>query len=294
MKVSFIRLTVGISVFSILGSVGSAAMAEGMTAENLSGPALVYSESGGFTSLDASDDYQSALDGLGNLELGGQEANSSVADFENATVLTGSFADGTSVSIRSMTKYDWFGEDGITSYGSDDVANDWFNTMLSETGLSARLSQYNAFAAVYNQQTYTEKDVFDTFNQLGGFERFSDPNIDSVSQSGNNITIELAGHEEAYYPVSQFAPQVASFFDGVQISEVVRVDYDGKTQYLYSFTGESSGVKSDDGTRSHTATYTVTAEGTDDAADVPEPTITLALLLAGITGFGSVRKIQAD
>lgn len=293
MRVSFLKLAVGVSTFSIVGSVGSAAMAEAINAESLIGPALVYSESNGLTTLDSSDDYQGALDGLGNVELGGQTDDSSVADFENATVLKGSFMDGSTISLSSMTKYDWFGEDGTTGYGEDDVANQWFSTMLSETGLNNVLAQYNAAAPLFNLQTYTEAEVFDEFYTAGGFQRFSDPNIDFVRQDGNGVAIGLAGHLNASIPVSQFAPQFAGFFNSVQMSEVVRVDYNGTTQYLYSFAGDGSGVVSDDGTFSHTATFTVVAEGTDDVTDVPEPATGLALLLAGVTGFGYIRKFNA-
>ena len=293
MRFSSFKLAIGISVLSVVGSMGSTAMAAGFTADSLNGPSLVYSESGGLTSLDPNGDYQSALDGQGNVELGGQTASSSVADFDNATVLTGSFADGTQATFSSLTRSDWFGTDGVTSYGENDLANQWFGGLLSDGGLGARLAQFNIMASAFSMPTYSEGDVFGAFTAMGGFQRFSDPNIDSVSQNGNDLNIELAGHMDAAYPVSQFAPELANFFRGIQISEVLRVDYDGATQYLYSFAGDASGVMSDDQTFSHTGTFKVTAEGSDEVADVPEPATALGLLLVGIAGLGSARKTLA-
>ncbi|NEO73302.1 NF038130 family PEP-CTERM protein, partial [Moorena sp. SIO3H5] len=80
--------------------------------------------------------------------------------------------------------------------------------------------------------------------------------------------------------------------------EIVKVDYNGETKYLYGFEGIESGLFSREDGISHDATYQVALLGTppkpsgSDPQPVPESSTVLGLIaVAGLfTAGGKLRK----
>ncbi len=125
----------------------------------------------------------------------------------------------------------------------------------------------------------------------------SDPNISYVNQDDTTgeIKIGLAGH---YNLKDYYAPLLGSFGNflknGFQASEVVKVTYNDKTDFLYSFSATASGLTNSSGFgadgKSHSGNYEVSIQGVPPTA-VPEPSIILGLL--GVAGvFATQRKFK--
>jgi hypothetical protein len=309
----FAKLALGASF--LLGITTAPALAGSLTGPSVSGTHLIYESDGTVTTLGS--DLSGALGGPGNVELGGQTGSSGTADFGTPTVLTGE-VDGKTVTLSSLTAVDWFGADGTTAYGEDDLANTWFTAVLNaysmtESAISqglGNLAYAEAFAktgsslmagmakqqAIANAPTFS--DLFDRFYGAGGFERFSDPNIDTVASDGNGtLTVELAGHldgrKEFFFYLSDMEKAAFNTIFGdkpLQISELVKVTYgDGPVEYSYSFEATESGVYSDVDEGSHTGTYTVTYEY-EESQDVPEPASMLGLVALGGLAVAAKRK----
>ncbi|MDY7016071.1 MAG: NF038130 family PEP-CTERM protein, partial [Cyanobacteriota bacterium] len=125
-------------------------------------------------------------------------------------------------------------------------------------------------------------------DQIKGFQRSSDPNVSYITTSGSNLLIGLAGHYDAKaFYASTLGPLAGLIADGFQVSEVVKVNYGGVEELLYSFNATQSGSINAAGTfadgRSHTGNYEVSL-----TASVPEPSIVLGLM--GLGGFFVARR----
>ena len=293
------KLLAGTSVFIGMTAIaGAPALAGSLTGANVTGADLTYtttscaiSTSGFCTILDPSKDWQGALDGLGNVELGGNTANSNTADFTNATTLTG-IVDGSAITLSSMTADDWFGiGNATTSYGANDFANIWFDEALAASGVSSGILAAAGYA--------TTGDFFDDFLASGGFERFSDPNVQSVEGDGNGgLEIVLAGHLDGTpqlvpFLSAQQQAALAMLVGPIQVSEVVKVDYNGQVSYQYGFSATPSGVVEVSDGVSHNGNYTLTQVfEVEDPEGVPEPSIILGLM--AVSGLFAASKRQSE
>ncbi|WP_323198938.1 NF038130 family PEP-CTERM protein [Nostoc sp. UHCC 0251] len=236
-----------------------------------------------FTVANTSENVQKVLSGnaaspTGNVELAASSEQASF-DFSKNTTLTGTIG-GKTLTLSSLTSDDWFGVgQTTTTYGLNNLANTWFNQVLSSNSITSPL--LGAFG-------YTQQTLFNSFLTKGGFQRFSDPNISYVNQDDTSglISIGLAGHFDAApllgLPSNPLFP--------LQASEIVKYTYDGKTDYLYSFKATKSGLVEISDKISHSGNYEVTIKGVPPAA-VPEPSVILGLL--GIAGvFATQRKFK--
>ncbi|QMS88726.1 PEP-CTERM sorting domain-containing protein [Nostoc edaphicum CCNP1411] len=293
MKMTFQKLVIGASMAIGVSALAIVpAQAGTLTGATIGGTAssdyLIYDVSGNSTVLvpNTQTNIQKVLDGnaanpTGNVELRASSEGSGF-DFTKNTTLTGQIGDK-SITLSSLTATDWFstGSELSTNYGAKNFANTWFNEFAKAAGLGA-----NLIPTAYNM-----------FLSSNGFQRSSDPNISYVNQNDitGDIKIGLAGHfdlKEYYRPIS---PLLASFLKtGFQASEVVKVTYNDKTDFLYSFSATKSGLSNSLGVgadgKSHSGNYEVTIQGVPPTA-VPEPSIILGVL--GVAGvFATQRKFK--
>jgi len=289
------KFLLGASVLASVSAIASTpAFAISITPTSLTGNFLIYDSNGintfqvGYTGLSQA---QTILEGsctvgpgnacvpagspTGNIELFADSetgAYSKLSDFKNAPVtsLTGTLF-GKEITLSSLTGVDWFGPSMDTSYYATGNPNStfaakWFNQALDANGASALKTAAN----------------FNLFLSLGGFQRFSDPNISYVTQetATSGVLIGLAGHYnagDAFPPGSIFS----ILFNNKQASEIVKVTYAGKTDYHYSFNAALSGLTALDDRHSHNGNYEVDPIP-PDTTKVPEPST-----LLGIIGIGS-------
>lgn len=303
-----------------LGAFGSLpAWAGSLTGASVSGAHLTYGVEGNYTAITGNNaaNWQAALDGSGNVELGGTTAHSSTADFSTATTLTGN-VDGFEVIISSLTAADWFGAGNTTTaYGSDDLANTWFDAALAAYGITDAGIQAAVSGVAYSQvlaqtgnpflaamaaniaasQAPTTASLFDRFLASNGFARFSDPNVQSVASNGSGgLDIVLAGHYDATPQLFSFLNStelavVGSIIGGpVQASELVKVSYRGQSYYSFGFTATQSGVVDPLDDVSHAGNYLLTAQVPAPGESVPEPATVLGLLTLGGVMAATKRK----
>jgi hypothetical protein len=222
----------------------------------------------------------------GNIELFASSENVSTQNFlaSNArTSISGTIAEKT-LTLSSLNASDWFstGSRIDTNYGANNFANRWFNDFLRAAGQGATIG------------TSVGQLAFNTFFQIGGFQRSSDPNIAYINTQGSDINIGLAGHfdlKAAYTrPGSGFQSFANLLPNGFQASEVVKANYNGQDSFLYSFFATRSGLTNSAGAGadgiSHSGNYEVSLKNvlssqTQRTASTPEPSIMLGLLACG-------------
>lgn len=262
------KYILGASIVAGMGAIAATPASAGSLGNvTVSGQHLTYGADSDSTFLvdNNQSNWESALSSKGNIELGGQGNSPNVADFNNPTTLTGDIG-GQGITFSSLTASDW-----------DAIGLQWMSDVLSANSLGDLDSNV----------------AYQNFVNNDGRERFSDPNIASVTQSDNGyINVDLAGH----------APDVAADMVGlsgeVYVSEIVKYSYGGETGYLYG-TGQDSyqdsGVINDEDNRSHQAFYSAGFQGTvvdDSSEQVPEPSAILGLAaLSGLVAF-TKRKTQ--
>ncbi len=311
MKMTFQKLVIGASMAIGVSALATVpAQAGTLTGAGIGGTAasdyLVYDVQGNSTIFANKNltNVQKVLDGnaanpTGNVELRASSEQGGF-DFNKNTTLTGQIGDK-SITLSSLTATDWFstGSGLSTSYGANNFANNWFNQFYNAAGLAANES---AIKLALNLPSFTPSSVlrqqaFNAFYGIGGFQRSSDPNISYVNQDdiSGQIKIGLAGH---YNLKDYYAPLLGTLGNflknGFQASEVVKVTYNDKTDFLYSFSATASGLSNNSGPgadgKSHSGNYEVTINGVPPKT-VPEPSIILGLL--GIAGvFTTQRKFK--
>lgn len=289
----FQTLMMGFSAIALAGTAAIAATPA--TAGTLANPVvtgsdyLTYGSDGTNTFLvpNTPANVQSALTGdssspTGNVELFASSEQPG-ASFNQVTSLSGTLG-GKAITLSNLTLSDWLSPVDGTTFGQK-----WFNAALTSNGLGGLSSTLKGLA-------------FNVFQNYGGFQRFSDPNISYVNQGSDGVVrIGLAGHFNATSlitasidgflndsSVPNFAKALASDLKSqlsgrtIQASEVVKVAYNGgPSQLLYSFNATQSGlVEKGDGV-SHTGNYEVSFQGEVPPQDVPEPS-----LLLGLVGLG--------
>jgi len=289
MKMTFQKLVIGTSMAIGVSALATVPAEAGtLTGATIGGTAasdyLVYDSNATntFTVANTSANVQKVLDGnatnpTGNVEL--RASSEGVGfDFTKNTSLTGQIG-GKSIILSSLTEADWFSTgSGISkTYGANNFANTWFKQFANAAGLTA-----NSIPLAYN-----------AFFGIKGFERSSDPNISYVNQNDitGDIKIGLAGHlnlKEYYAPL--LGTMGSLLKNGFQASEVVKVTYNDKTDFLYSFSATATNLKEVTDAKSHSGNYEVSIKGVPPAA-VPEPSVMLGLL--GVAGvFATQRKIK--
>ncbi|MGD1913224.1 MAG: NF038130 family PEP-CTERM protein [Rivularia sp. (in: cyanobacteria)] len=302
MKRAAKKLLIATSIAAGMGGIFTApALAGSFTNSTISiGGAddyLVYDSNGTNTFLDNSADLQTVLDGNaanpgGNVELAAKSEKDEF-DFTKNTTLKGKIG-GKDITLSSLTKEDW----DTTNDSGMSFGERWFNEALIANGFETLL-QTPSFII---KGIFGVDDLFSVFESEVGLERFSDPNISYVNQDiTGEISIGLAGHYDAKsIPLLENLLAVADGFrdpskrgTAIQVSEVVKVTYDEKTDFLYSFEATETGLTDKDDGFSHNGNYEVTLKGKNvdfsRAAAVPEPSVMLGLLsVAGI--FVSKRR----
>jgi hypothetical protein len=284
---------IAISASMVVGASAiatGAASAASITNATIGGTAasdyLVYGVSGNNTVVIPNNptNVQSVLDGnagspTGNVELRASSEQSGF-DFTKNTTLSGNLG-GRSITLSSLTAFDWFGAGLNTAYRENNLANKWFNDFITQAGYGAFVG--SGFAA----------SMYNSFLSMGGFQASSDPNISYVNQNDNTgvVSIGLAGHKDlkaAYGSNPNFGGFATLLPNGFQASEVVKYTYDGKTDYLYSFFATDSGLEALDTVKSHSGNYEVSFQG----ASVPEPSTMLGLMTVGGLFAATKRKSQ--
>jgi hypothetical protein len=263
------KLSIAASVAVGIGAIGTApALAGSLTDPQVNGTHLTYDadDTNTFLTDNTAQNWQKALLGGGNIELGGNTTHAGTADFQNATTLTG-LLNGQEITFSSLTEDDWNSDlDG----NGKSLKWDWFDAAWNnlDSGLKAVSPAPNKAFAFFG------------WGMKGGFQRFSDPNIASVSQDENGyISFALAGH--------------LNHETGLKMSEVVKVEYGGKTDYFYAFgQGEDSGLVDRADGVSHSALYSF---GFQPEVSVPEPSTMLGLMaVGGLLGASKKRKANKE
>lgn len=275
-------------------ALGASFLASLMTAPAL---AASYHTSGDVTAFD-SNGHQTFLAGSGynlgsilagsasapggNLELNDGSASANL--LAPANTLTANLDSGRQVTFSSLTNDDWF--------GSGNLAQTWFSEAMNVYGstISTRFKTY-LVGQGYSQQLATlaasnSSLIFNTFASQGGFARLSDPNIAYINESDAGVTFGLAGHSDA--------GNISSLLSGLYASEVVKVLFNGKTDYYYSFAqpAASGQVSREDGA-SHSGNYEFFIADPMDSKSVPEPASVLGLVALGGWIVAGKRKAVA-
>jgi len=311
MKMTFEKLVIGASIAISVSAIATVpAQAGTLTGASIGGTAasdyLVYDVQGNSTKLvgNTSANVQKVLDGssgnpTGNVELRATSEGAGF-DFTKNTTLTGQIG-GKSITLSSLTATDWFstGSGLSTSYGAQNFANTWFNQFYNAAGLAANESAIKLALTLpsLTPSSVIRQQAFNAFLGINGFQRSSDPNISYVNQNDTtgDIQIGLAGH---YNLKDYYAPLLGNFGNflknGFQASEVVKVTYNDKTDFLYNFSATASGLTNSAGLgadgKSHSGNYEVTIKGVPPTA-VPEPSVIVGLLgMAGV--FATQRKLK--
>ena len=219
----------------------------------------------------------------GNVEL---FASSESTGFGGAPVSITGTLDGNDITVSSVTAADW------AIFGLD-----WF-----EGFVRAAID----FDTEADLNDFLENDLANTFalfQAFGGRETFSDPNVSYINSENGNVEIGLAGHLNARNRILEGSPALGFLLgdllkDEVQASEIVRVDYQNETRYLYSFSATNSDLYENGEfqrrglTSSHSGNYevgfSVSNPGSD--VDIPEPTALLGLLATGGAFVAAKRK----
>jgi len=247
------------------GVFGTPAMAATMTTATVDGPHLIYG-----INADGNTDHTtdtSAFDALNthgaNVELSGTRAHNKAVDMNNATTLTTEFDDGSTLVFSSLTNDNWLG--AATKEGYDSFLQQWFYEAWesSESGLASWLSNVPV-PGMTNKVT-----AFNIFQYYEWFERFSDPNVESVTKNGDSVSFDLSGHLD-------YEDQ----YGWLKISEVVMVN----DKIFYAFgDAVSSGVSDVDEQGSHDGIYTF---------QIPEPSAVLGIIAIGGMVAATKRRAQ--
>ena len=195
---------------------------------NITGPYLIYERVGDTVNLNNEANLETALGGTidspgGNVNLSGLADSAGTANFQQRTTLSGEL-NGEAIALSSLTQMDW-----LSPYGEhDSFAQKWLMDAWSDPGFAEYLSGVlPSLDANTDLKELSEADWnglifgFVTLAGAEGAQRFSNPNINYVTTGDDDgvVTVGLASHLN--HP------------SGVKVSKIVRVEYEGQTQFLY-------------------------------------------------------------
>ena len=187
------------------------------------------------------------------------------------TTLSGTLG-GSAITLRSLTLSDWFvGGNAATPTA---LTSSYIRAAYSATHGGGAISDADLQAATMS--------FFGTAGQ-SPYKLVSDPNISYVMLDGADVRIGLAGFLNAQAALQAILGPGIVVPANAYASEVVKVEYAGVSQYLYSFAQPTaSGVSAGDPNGSYTGNYEV-------GFKVPEPA-SLALASLGLAGIAALRR----
>lgn len=251
---------------AILASIEAQAVPFSVT--SLTGPSNTYLEtSPGILSPQSSTvtSINTALSGAGNVELGKYGNVTSTDPAGTRTTLHGSFGTSDTVSVSSLIKSDWTDNSSALAIAYITGAANSIGASLGGGQLAAAV---NAFLTLDLNPDPTQTAY--------AWQRVSDPNVSDVNLIGGHVVVGLDGFLDGSTVLNAlFGPGVKAPA-GSTASEVVRVDYQGYTKYLYGFSATPTGYSTADG--SYNGRFTI-----------PEPS-TLTLLGLGFVSASFWRR----
>ena len=110
--------------------------------------------------------------------------------------------------------------------------------------------------------------------------------LDELKVERSNLNVSIAQLKAARVEVNSLNNALKGI-PNLQISEIVKVELDGVSEYVYSFNAEKSGFVAEDDGKSYSGVYSWSKAGTPAA--VPEPSTILGLMAVGGL-FGAAKR----
>ncbi|MEM6502304.1 MAG: NF038130 family PEP-CTERM protein [Cyanobacteria bacterium P01_C01_bin.89] len=295
LKKLLISTSVAAGMGLAIGAPASAASITGATIDGSSTDYILYCQDGAQTSdCTGSGTLQEVLGAdAGNIEL---DSDSESGGWGAPVSFTGQL-NGKDITISSLSQADW----------TDELGTQWVGDALA--AIVDQNAGLTPFAGAIGGLTNTIWTAL-KMDPTGPLALFSDPNVSYVTQDGDasgDISVGLIGHFNAFAnplyknvfvgglasALGQPAAVIEGAVQNLQASELVKIVYNGETQYKYSFNATNTGVTEASDGFSHSGEYVVTIDGMEmePPASTPEPSAILGL--AGLVGlYAGKRKLQ--